>query len=253
MEARDASRYGMLFHKSTAIQVSNCTATNNYIVETADPKPLHGGITTWASRDVTIHDCTTSDDDTTAANRNSGIFLWAESRIALRSFLIRNNTIAGHSTSREGLIEVNGDYIYTADPSSRLISGNTIDGLTRSAVGINFQNGVYGVTVQGNTIRNNDANVALDISGSDVNPILILDNIISGGLDVANAYGIYFNYYAFQLGGQRSSAVVKRNTIAGHSGAGMLMDGTNGREVGMTSRRLSRRRQRPSRITVGTT
>ena len=113
----------------------------------------------------------------------------------LKGFDIRDNTITGHSTSDDGLLQVNGDYFYDADPASRLVFGNTLDGLARSAVGINFQNGVYGVTVQNNNIRNNDANIALDISGNDANPILILDNTISGGLDVADAYGITFNYY----------------------------------------------------------
>ncbi len=50
---------------------------------------------------------------------------------------------------------------------------------------------------------------------------------------MANAYGIYFNYY--QTAGQTSAAILKRNTIAGHSGAGILIDGTNGAEVAVTA------------------
>ena len=227
--AQNAAKYGMLFHKSTGIEVASCALSGNYLVGAGS----HSGVMTWVCRDVNIHDCVISNDDMATSNRNNGIFLWAESRVDLKSFLVRNNTITGHSTSDDGLLQVNGDYIYTADPASRLISGNTIDGLARSAAGINFQNGVYGVTVQNNTIRNNDANIALDISGYDDNPILVLDNIISGGLDVANAYGIYFNYY--QTAGQTSAAILKRNTIAGHSGAGLLIDGTNGADVAVTA------------------
>ncbi len=66
--AQNAAKYGMLFHKSTGIEVASSVMSDNYLVGSGS----HSGVMTWVCRDVNIHDCVISNDDMAASNRNNG-------------------------------------------------------------------------------------------------------------------------------------------------------------------------------------